>query len=408
MSTLFRQEAIDARRLTSFGNVTIHQPVAYGVVTSAIVGFTVIAIIFAATATFSKKQAAPGWIVPQGGMAGVYGAQGALVRALMVRPGERVAKGQILAVLSTDTSNALGMTGEQEGLQISVQERYIDAQVTASRNRLSVSSLHAQDQIKALKAEAEMLRTERQLQVDQLQLAQQQLKDVEPLVGRGFISKFERDRRRQEALALQQAVSGVDRQIRDREAQATTAASDLADASSRQATEEAQLRAAQSSLRVNRITIDSRVGATLRAPISGVVASINDQIGETVQASLPVVSIAPVGAIGAELLLPTRSAGLIQNGQSVRLHIDAFPYQRYGSLRGRIVEMGRAAVVPTEYAAPITFKEPSYRIRVRILSRLMNADGRKPEVKVGMTLSGDIIADKRTVLQWLTDPLHSR
>lgn len=168
------------------------------------------------------------------------------------------------------------------------------------------------------------------------------------------------------------------------------------------------MRAAQSSLRVNRIAIDSRVGATLRAPLSGIVASVNNKIGETVQASLPVVSVAPVGAIEAELLLPTRSAGLVQKGQPVRLHIDAFPYQRYGSIRGRIVEIGQAAVLPTEYAAPITFKEPSYRIRVSILSELMNADGRKPEVKVGMTLSGDIVTDKRTVIQWLVDPLRYR
>ncbi len=407
MSKLFRPEAVEARRVSAFGRVTIHQPIAFGVITTTILIIVVAAIAFSASVSFAKKESAAGWIVPQGGMSQVFAPQGALIRSVVVRPGERVRRGQILAVLSTDTSNTDGETGEQERAQIAAQNEYINAQIAASRSRMAVSSRHARDQVAALLAEADMLDGERQLQVGQLKVVQQQLQDIEPLVKKGFISKFDADRRRQEALSIRQAISSIDRQIRDREAQAEAARSDAADASSRQAAEEAQLRASQSSLRVSRIAVDNKVGATLRAPIDGTIAAINDQAGETAQAALPVISVAPFGPVEAELLLPTRAAGLIQRGQAVRLFIDAFPYQRYGAMIGVISEIGRAAVVPNEYAAPIRFTDASYRVRVRITRGLMNVPGETPKVQVGMTLTGSIVADKRTVLQWLLDPLRA-
>lgn len=408
MSTLFRQEAIDSRRRSAFGSVTIHQPVAFGVMTSAIVAIVAGIVVFMATAPFAKKETAPGWIVPQGGMAQVYAPQGALIQTVLVRPGQRVAKGQVLATSSTDTYNATGATGEQERQQIAAQERDIDAQIAASHDRLMVSARHARDQISALQAEAVMLTGERQLQSEQLKVTQQQLKDIQPIVKKGFISKFEQDRRVQEGLSLQQAVSGVDRQIKGQEAQVEAARSDLADATDRQAAEEAQLRASQANLRASRVAIDYRTGATLRAPIAGTVATINSHPGETAQSSLAVVSVAPAGPVEVELLLPTRAAGLVEPGQSVRLYVDAFPYQRYGAMRGVIEEIGRAAVGPTEYAAPIPFKEASYRVRVRLLQGLMRVDGSQPQIQVGMTLNASIIADKRTMLQWLIDPLRGR
>lgn len=408
MSGLFRQQAIDAQRREVFGRVTIHQPVAFGYITGALVLGLLGALAFAANESFSKRENALGWVSPEGGLAQVYAPQGSLIQSVSVRVGQTVAKGQVLASLSTDTYDATGATGDQERQQLAAQQQELDAQILASRTRLTVYVQRAREQDRALRAGVAILADQRRLQVAQLGVAQSQFDDAAPLVKKGFISKFDQDRRQQEILSLKQAISGIDRQIRDQEAQIEFAQSDLADATARQATEEAQLLSSKANLRSSRIGLDYRTGATLRAPVAGTVASINNQPGETAQPSLAVVSIAPPGNLEAELLLPTRSAGLVQHGQSVRLFVDAFPYQRYGAIEGVVDQIGRAAVSPAEYVAPIAFKEPSYRIRVRILKGLMPADRSKPILQAGMTLTAIIVADKRTILEWLTDPLRGR
>jgi hypothetical protein len=39
----------------------------------------------------------------------------------------------------------------------------------------------------------------------------------------------------------------------------------------------------------------------------------------------------------AEIYIPSRAIGFVKPGQEVRLLYDAFPYQRFGAYRGRVV-----------------------------------------------------------------------
>ncbi len=388
-----------------FGTVTIHQPVAFGVLTFTIVLILIVAAAFAAGAPFARQEYAPGWIVSQGGIAQVYAPQGALIESVVVRTGQVVTRGEVLASLSTDTFDAQGATSAQQRQQLDAQQSEYDAQISAARNRLEVFVRRSEDRIRALEAGAATLAKQRRLQVAQLGVAQKQFEDAAPLVAKGFISGFDQDRRRQDILGIEQAIGGTDRQLSDQAAQIEAVRSDIADAVERQAAEQAQLRSAKAGLRADRIGLEYRTAATLRAPVSGVVAAVNNRAGETARSALAVVSIAPRGELEAELLLPTRAAGLVRRGQRVRLYVDAFPYQRYGALEGVVDVIGHAAVSPAEYLAPISFSEPSYRIRVR-LRQFPKMPGRvEPRIEAGMTIRGSIVVDRRTILQWITDPM---
>jgi multidrug efflux pump subunit AcrA (membrane-fusion protein) len=153
----------------------------------------------------------------------------------------------------------------------------------------------------------------------------------------------------------------------------------------------------------NRVPVSSTL---LVAPLDGQVASVNARAGVEAVPGVPLISIVPQGAaMEAQILVPTRAAGFVVEGQNVRLMIDAFPFQQFGAMQGEVREIAKSATRPGEMAAPIEFKESVYRVRVALTGPMMQAYGVNKPLQPGMTLKADVITDKRTFLSYLLNPL---
>ena len=119
-------------------------------------------------------------------------------------------------------------------------------------------------------------------------------------------------------------------------------------------------------------------------------------------------SLIPQGAqLVAELLLPTRSAGFVKSGDEARLRFDAFPYQRFGFLESHVSRIDKALLLDGEARVPVTLSEPVYRIRTTLSKQDMLAYGDTFPLKSGMLLEADIVLDRRSLLDWLLDPIYS-
>jgi multidrug efflux pump subunit AcrA (membrane-fusion protein) len=144
----------------------------------------------------------------------------------------------------------------------------------------------------------------------------------------------------------------------------------------------------------------------LSSPVDGQVVGVNARVGDQAIAGAPLFSLAPTGSpLEAQVLVPTRSAGFMTKGQSVRVMVDAFPFQQFGAMEGQVREIARSATRPGEIAAPIEFKEPVYRVRVALTGPNLKAYGVDKPLQPGMTIKADVITDKRTFLSYLLDPL---
>ena len=120
------------------------------------------------------------------------------------------------------------------------------------------------------------------------------------------------------------------------------------------------------------------------------------------------VSLLPTGvALEAHLFVPSRSIGFVAQGQTVALQYQAFPYQRFGSYQGRVTEISRTLILPTETAVPLPLAEPAYRVIVTIDSQSVKAYGHDVPLQPGMLLDANIQLDRRRLYQWLLDPLYS-
>ncbi|WP_412512651.1 HlyD family efflux transporter periplasmic adaptor subunit, partial [Shewanella indica] len=141
---------------------------------------------------------------------------------------------------------------------------------------------------------------------------------------------------------------------------------------------------------------------------AGVVTSIAVKEGEFLPTNRPLLSIIPEGAqLVAELLLPTRSAGFVKLRDEARLRFDAFPYQRFGFLAATVSRIDKSLLLQGEADIPVQLDEPVYRVQTTLSQQNINAYGEEFALKPGMLLEADIILDKRSLSDWLLDPIYN-
>ena len=108
----------------------------------------------------------------------------------------------------------------------------------------------------------------------------------------------------------------------------------------------------------------------------------------------------------AELFLPARAIGFVEPGQAVRILYDAFPYQHFGTYRGRIVKVSQTILTSSDAAGPIKLNEPAYRVTAALERPDIDAYGKRVALQPDMLLKADIILEKRSLMSWLTNPLR--
>jgi membrane fusion protein len=144
----------------------------------------------------------------------------------------------------------------------------------------------------------------------------------------------------------------------------------------------------------------------INASIAGVITNIVPSQGDSVAADALLVTILPSGTrLHAQLLVPTRAIGFIAPGNRVVLRYDAFPFQRFGQYHGTVASVGRTVWTPGEKIGPLTVRDPVYRIDVQLERQDVVSGVRTFPLRPGMLASADILLEKRTVFEWVFEPV---
>jgi membrane fusion protein len=69
--------------------------------------------------------------------------------------------------------------------------------------------------------------------------------------------------------------------------------------------------------------------------------------------------------------------------------------------------VSRVAIDPRQLAAPLAVDEPVYRIEVAPDAQAVHAFGERLALQPGMTLTANLILDRRSFLDWLLTPLNA-
>ena len=145
------------------------------------------------------------------------------------------------------------------------------------------------------------------------------------------------------------------------------------------------------------------------APVAGRVAALHVTTGQYIGTGATVAIIIPAGGrLEAVLLAPSRSIGFVQPGQEVALRLQAFPYQRFGTVAGTVRSVSSTVIGPNEVGLQgLNVQEPVFRIRVSLSRESIEAYGQVVPFQPGMLVSAEIVFDRRGLLHWLFDPIYA-
>ncbi|MDJ0599951.1 MAG: HlyD family efflux transporter periplasmic adaptor subunit [Crocosphaera sp.] len=138
----------------------------------------------------------------------------------------------------------------------------------------------------------------------------------------------------------------------------------------------------------------------LKAPISGTILSLDlKNTGEVIEAGQTVAEIAPDHVpLVVSAVLPDEEAGFVNVGMPAQVKLDAYPYQDYGVITGKVTEIS-ADAESDEKLGEI------YRVEIELERDHILKNQEMIPFKPGQTVTADIIIRRRRIIDVLIDPI---
>lgn len=409
MSELFRKQAVDHAFRRLDGEVFLATPLSVRLLSAVLIGVIFLGAVFACVGSYSRKETVQGWIAPPGGLIRVIARQGGTIETLNLTEGAMVARNEPVATLRLSNDIEGADAGASLLANMRMEAEAADAGLGAAEAR--ISSTRA-----SLTAQRAMLTQEAGEASKRLRLAEERQKTTETAAARaealytqGYLTLANLETQRnavslgvQELSSSRSAMLSTARQIEELDRQLGQLPVELADA-------RAKAGQARASLAQRQINAETQSLYGVSAPLAGRVVAAPVEHGQALPPGATIAVIAPQGAdLLAELYVPSRAAGFIKPGQEVKLMYQAFPYQKFGVGRAQVASVSRTVLGPGEISIPgLEFREPVFRVRARLSRQYVEAYGERVFLQPGMLLSADIVIDRRTLLEWLLDPLYA-
>lgn len=376
---------------------------------------------------------AAGKVVPSAKSKVIQPIEMGAIRAIHVKNGQHVKKGQLLVELDPTISEADEVQSSQQFLTAGITQARNDAllaHLQGGRARFipppetpaDIAATQAQivrstiAEYEAQKSSLEQRRAERVAQLagaraemsklrQTLPLLDKQLAARQELAEKGYFSRlklleFEQLRvehiqniavQRARAAESEASIRDLDAQIIGlRESFRRGAASELAEAEDRSTMAGAEM---QKSARRREFQL-------LRSPVDGTVQQLTlTTIGGVVQPAEPIMVIVPDDAaveVSAQIL--NKDIGFIYEGQPVRVKIEAFNFTDYGVITGVVDSVSRDAIDDEKLGLV-------YAARIKLSRRYLIVNGARVPVGPGLQIQAEIKTGERRIIDYLLSPI---
>jgi adhesin transport system membrane fusion protein len=140
---------------------------------------------------------------------------------------------------------------------------------------------------------------------------------------------------------------------------------------------------------------------TLRSPVNGIVQRLYiNTIGGVISPGNNILDIVPQeDSLLVELKIKPADIAYVNVGQFARLKFSAYDFAIHGSLQGIVTFVSADTITNDE-------GESFFVVRVKPNKPFLGVKSGELPIKIGMTAEADIITAKKTILSYLTEPVH--
>ena len=424
-TSLFRAQVTQAQQASWLGGIHLAHNPRFSLIATVALTLAGALLAFGAWGTVARKVRVPGILMPHTGTLELTSAMAGALLEQRVQEGEWVQQGQVLFVINTDKTSALGSTSALLASHLAQRRSTLLAERSTRLVQHQARETHLTHRIRSLSLETAQAVQEQVLASRRVGLADKTWRKYEQMATEGFVSDIQAQNKQEELIDLQSRLETTQRSgvALSREHQAAQA--ELRNLHQQLSIDLLQLDRSVATLDQETAENKSRQTSSVLAPQAGQVSTLHLPLGAMVQAGQTIASLVPQtpdqaqAPLMAALFAPTRTAGFIQPGQAVWLRLAAYPYQKFGLAQGHVVKVSGTPIAAqdlphgqgTALLASTQSNEPLYRIQVALASQQITAFGASHPLRPGMSLEADVIHDVRGIWEWIFEPLlaiHAR
>lgn len=413
-SRLFREEALASQRTQLLGQIVLTPRIStlWLSLVAALLALAVVAFLLLGSHT--RRVTVSGQLLPAAGLIRVHTPQVGVVLEKKVADGQRVKKGDVLYVLSSDRQGA-GARELQADIARQVGERKSSLELEIQRSqRLQADELVSlQRRADTLGGESQAIAAQIEQQKTRLQFAEDTRRRYQGLADQDFIAREELLQKEIDLTEQRSRLRGLERDALGVQRELAQVHQELGSARLRNANQVALLEREVSSTDQQLTEVESRRRVLITAPEAGQATLVTAEVGQMIDVNQPLVTLVPEASeLQARLYAPSSSIGFVQPGDVVLLRYQAFPYQKFGQHQGVVDTVSTSAVSATELtglppSAGLPVGEPVFAIQVRLRSGSVLANGQERPLQSGMQLEADILQERRKIYEWMLEPLFS-
>lgn len=404
---LFRQEAIAQQQNRLSGSVLITQPLSATLVIYFLALIMSAALVFAFFGHFARKETVRGYVVTSAAVTQLYAPRNGMVESVLVKEGQHLMAGQsLLSIVSKVYLPDGELAHKRLGDQLDTRIKELGIRITLEEKQYEQEKERLKAVIAGMKKEYRHLQNQYDLQKKRFSLLTEQRKNINKILKQGVISNADWLASEEKYLSFNQEIEAVSQHIARFQKELHDAEITLQALPDKHAARQSELRDLQLQYLRQQTDAEMQNSITLKAPQSGKVSTLQVKAGQSVTASDFLLSILPEGShLEVLLFIPSRAVGFIQKNQTVRLLYDAFPYQRFGVQFGTVEHISEMAQLPQELGAAFMLQEPVYKAKVKLDRQDIMAYGTLHSLQPGMLLTSEIILERRSLLEWLFEPV---
>jgi membrane fusion protein len=407
---LFRREAVEAQRNAGLGTINLATPVAFRWWFALAAMFTTSVVLILGFGHYTRRETVSGQLVPSAGLLTLSTRTTGTVTRSLVREGDPVAAGQPLVEVSGDLDSAsMGDTHALVSAQLRAQKEQLGMILANLQPQATAQAKDVRSRVRMLQEQVGQIDEQLNLQRRQVAVSTELLKRVEPLHQRGIISTIQRNGYEATAISDEAGLKALERQRLDTEQQLSLLQAQWTqlplDATAKASQLQGQLAQLDAQLAEN----EAARKTVVRASSAGVVSALLVKPGQNISTGQPLLSILPKGSkLEAQLLVPSSAIGFIEAGNRVVLRYQAFPFQKFGVWYGCVTQVSRSALTNAEGTSLLGHEvaAPLYRVLVAPDQQAINTSGGVEALRPGMELDADILLERRSLWQWVFEPLY--
>lgn len=136
----------------------------------------------------------------------------------------------------------------------------------------------------------------------------------------------------------------------------------------------------------------------IRAPIDGTVFDLKVSPKQVISLGSVLLKIVPEDAAKAEVFVSNQDIGFVKIGQSSQVRVDAYPFTKFGDLKGKVSSVGADVLEPDQ-------TNPNYRfpVVIKLDSPVLKSQGLALPLKPGMSVQANLRLREKRVISLLTD-----